>query len=195
MGIAAAARLAAAATTGYALGTVPSASTAARLASSGAIDIHAAGSGNPGAMNAIGVLGRKWGLAVMAADVAKGALAATAGRSLAGAMGAHLAATAAVVGHCHPPSGKGGKGVATGAGQCAATFPVALPLNAAAAAIGTRRARAATTVSAAGWVALAVLWWRKRLPNAWGPPPTAALPLAAATSSAVILRRFFRPTA
>jgi len=190
------ARLAAAAATGYALGTLPSASTAARIASKGAIDIRQSGTGNPGAMNAIGVLGKKWGLAVMAADIAKGAAAAAAGRRLAGTNGAHLAATAAVVGHCHPPSGQGGKGVATGVGQCAATFPAALPFNVAVAATTVlpklrSRAKTATLIGSIAWLATALVWWRKRLPNAWGPPPTKALPLAAAASSAVILNRFY----
>lgn len=190
------AKVATAAAVGYLVGTLPSASTAARLASKGAIDIRATGTGNPGAINAIAVLGKKWGLAVMAADIAKGALAATAGRAISGPNGAHLAATAAVVGHCHPPWGRGGKGVATGVGQCAATFPVALPFNLAVAATTVvprlrSRARAATLVGSLAWVAAALVWWRRKLPNGWGPPPTKALPVAAAASSAVILNRFY----
>lgn len=194
-----AARLAAAALTGYALGTVPSADIASRLATGGAVDLRATGSGNPGAANAMGVLGKKWGLAVMAVDIAKGAAASAAGRRIAGTNGAHLAGTAAVVGHCLPAWNgfKGGKGVATGVGQCAMTFPVFAPIDLAVAAASAvpkwrTRTRASTTVGLLAWVAGAVVWWRKKLPNAWGPPPTAALPAAAAASSAVILWRFSR---
>lgn len=192
--------LAAAAVAGYLLGTIPSAATVAKIATRGAVDIHSAGTGNPGAMNAITVLGKKWGVAVMAADIAKGAVAARAGRRLAhNPDAAHVAATAAVVGHCYPVwTGfkKGGKGVATGVGQCAATFPAAVPFNLAATATTAlpklrNRARSATLVGTLAWTAAALLWWRRRLPNAWGPPPSAALPLSAAASSAVILRRFY----
>src|SRR6187200_112525 len=51
------ARLAAAAATGYLAGTLPSADLAARLATGGAADLRTTGSGNPGAANAINVLG------------------------------------------------------------------------------------------------------------------------------------------
>jgi hypothetical protein len=36
-----------------------------------------------------------------------------------------------------------------------------------------------------------VVWWRKRLPNAWGVEPTGALPLASIASTAVIASRFW----
>lgn len=183
---------------GYLLGTVPSADIAARVATRGATDLRSAGSGNPGAANAIKVLGARWGYAVMAADVGKGAAASAVGRRLAGGNGAHAAGVAAVVGHCYPVwSGfRGGKGVATSAGQCVMTFPAwsVADLGVAAATAASprwrRRALAATVTSCVTWVAAAVLWWRRDLPNGWGPQPTAALPLAAAASSVVILQRF-----
>jgi glycerol-3-phosphate acyltransferase PlsY len=188
----------AAAVAGYLLGTVPSADVAARLAGAG--DLRAAGSGNPGAANAIAVLGPRFGLAVLVADVAKGALAGVAGRRLAGPSGAHAAGTAAVVGHCYPvwTGFRGGKGVATSAGQCLATFPAWTPLDLALAGATAasprwrRRSFAATAVASAGWVSAGLVWWRRHWPNLWGPPPTAALPAAAAASSAVILWRFAR---
>src|SRR5437879_3902663 len=83
-------RLTAAAATGYLLGTTPSADIAARLATAGTTDLHASGSGNPGAYNAIKVLGPAWGYGVMAADIGKGMLAGSLGRGLAGATGANL---------------------------------------------------------------------------------------------------------
>lgn len=171
---------------------------AARLASGGTTDLRSVGSGNPGAANAIGRLGPRWGYTVMAADVAKGAAAASIGRAIAGGAGGHLAGTAAVVGHCFPVWNgfRGGKGVAASAGQCLATFPAYTPIDLGVAALTAisprwkRRAFATTSIASAAWVGAAVVWWRYRWPNAWGPAPTAALPAAAAASSAVILYRF-----
>jgi acyl phosphate:glycerol-3-phosphate acyltransferase len=193
-------RLLAAAAVGYAAGTFPSADVATKLATRGDVDLRAAGSGNPGAANAIKVLGPAWGYAVMAADIAKAAGAAAAGRRLCGTDGAHVAGTAAVVGHCWPAWNgfRGGKGVAASVGQCLVTFPAYFPIDLAVAGLTSasprwkQRAYAATAVASACWVAAGVVWWRRRWPNLWGPPPTSALPLAAAASSAVILDRFRR---
>lgn len=182
---------------GYLLGTVPSASWAAGLATRGRVDLRTDGSGNPGAANAMGVLGRGWGYGVLAADIAKGAVACQAGRRLAGASGAHLAGTAAVVGHCFPlwARFRGGKGVAASVGQCLMTFPAYFPIDLLVAGMTSagrwrRRAYASTVVGSFAWVFGAFLWWRRGWPNAWGPRPTAALPAAAAASSTVILSRF-----
>lgn len=208
-------RLAGAVAVGYLAGTLPSADLACRLAGSTA-DLRAAGSRNPGANNAIKLLGPRWGYTVMAADIAKGALGCVAGRMVAGGDGAHAAGVAAVVGHCFPVWNgfRGGKGVATSVGQCAATFPAwsvvdllvawgaaELPRRRDAGRGGAwwgyaddpswwRRQHVGTTiVSSSVWVGAAALWWRRRWPNLWGPDPTAALPLAAAATSAVILYR------
>lgn len=191
------ARLAAAAVAGYGAGLVPSADVAARMASGGGVDLREHGSGNPGGANAAAVLGHRWGYAVMAADITKGAVAARFGRRLAGDPGQHVAAFASVLGHCYPVTKgfRGGKGVGCSVGQCLATFPAYLPVDlgvavAVAAGPWKQRAFAATAVSSAAWVAAGMLWWRRGWPNAWGGPPTMGLPLAAAASSAVILRRF-----
>jgi len=187
----------AAAAAGYAAGTFPSADLAARLATGGATNLRSAGTGNPGAANAMAVLGPGWGYAVLGADVAKGVLGACLGRALAGDAGAHVGAVAAVVGHCFPwqTGFRGGKGVATSAGQCLATFPAYFPIDAAVAGLTgagpwRRRARAATLVASTCWVAAALLWWRHDWPNLWGPRPTVALPLAAAASTSVIAYKF-----
>ena len=191
-------RLAGAATVGYLAGTVPSADLATHVAASGVSDLRSEGSGNPGAANAMAVLGTGWGLGVMAADIAKAALACRAGRAIAGDDGAHVAGTAAVIGHCYPVWNgfRGGKGVAASAGQCLATFPayfavdVAVVGLAAASPAWKRRAFAATAVSSACWVAAGVVWAKKGWSNAWGPEPTMALPLASAATSVVILDKF-----
>jgi glycerol-3-phosphate acyltransferase PlsY len=145
------------------------------------------------------VLGTGYGIAVMAADISKGALASAAGGRMAGGLGRHVAATAAVVGHCYPVWNgfRGGKGVATSVGQCLATFPAYLPIDITVAALSIssprwkQRAFAATTVSSVAWVGGGLVWWRKRWPNLWGPRPSVALPVAAAASSAVIFSRFW----
>ena len=188
-------RLLASAAAGYLAGGLPTADTVARLASRGAVDLRSAGTGNPGAVNAMAVLGKGWGAGILVADIAKGIAACGVGRRLAGDNGAHVGGTAAVIGHCFPVwSGfRGGKGVAASCGQCLATFPVYFPIDLAVAwavARWRQRAFAATAVASSLWVGAAALWWWRRWPNAWGPPPTAALPVAAASSSAVILWRF-----
>ena len=190
-----------AAAAGYLVGTVPTADVAARVASGGSADLRAAGTRNPGGANALVVLGKGWGYGVMLVDIAKGALACGAGRRLAGEAGAHVAGTAAVVGHCFPVWNgfRGGKGVAASVGQCVATFPVYVPFDVGLAwlvatpqwsrRVGTRTL-IATAVSSTAWVGAAGLWWRRGWPNGWAPRASAGLPLAAAASSAVILSRF-----
>jgi glycerol-3-phosphate acyltransferase PlsY len=185
----------AAAGAGYLIGTLPCADAAARLATGGTIDLRDAGTGNPGAVNAMAVLGKRWGWAILFADAAKGGLACAAGRRLAGGTGANAAGTAAVIGHCLPVWNgfRGGKGVAVSLGQCAATFPAYLPIDLAVAwAVGKRTGRTlpGTAVASATWVTAGLLWWRMNWPNGWGPAPTAALPASAAASSAVIMYKF-----
>ena len=188
-------RLAASAAAGYLVGTVPCADAASRVATAGATDLRRVGSGNPGAVNAMAVLGKGWGSAILAADAAKGMLACGAGRRLAGGTGAHVAGAAAVIGHCFPVWNgfRSGKGVAVSLGQCLATFPAYTPIDLAVAwAVShwSGRALPGTAAASATWVAAGVLWSRRGWPNAWGPPPTPALPLSAGVSSAVILYRF-----
>lgn len=189
--------LSGAAALGYLLGTLPSADLACRVAGGPRTAVRTGGTRNPGAANALVVLGKRWGYAVMAADIAKGAAACALARRLAGATGAHVAGPAAVVGHCFPvwTGFRGGKGVAVSLGQCLATFPVYVPVDlvvAGATVAGRWRSRTLTTtvVASSVWVAAALLWWRRELPNGWGPAPSAALPASAAASTAVIMSRF-----
>lgn len=162
------------------------------------VDLRASGSGNPGTANATAVLGTRAGATVLAGDIAKGAGASLVGTLVAGPVGAHVAGTASVVGHCFPvwTGFRGGKGVAASIGQCLATFPAYFPIDAA---VGLataampwwrRRAFGATAVSSTCWVLGGIVWWRKGWPNAWGPSPSVALPVAAACSSVVIIERF-----
>jgi acyl phosphate:glycerol-3-phosphate acyltransferase len=193
-------RLILASAVGYLLGTVPSADIAARVAAGGRVDLRATGSRNPGGVNAVRVLGHAPGRAVLVADVVKGFAACAGGRAIAGDTGAHVAGVTAVVGHCYPlwNGFRGGKGVATSFGQCLYTFPAAAPLDLALA-IGVARvpglrrpALVSTAVSSAVWLAASVVWWRRRLPNSWGPPATGLLPLANAATVLVVASRFAR---
>lgn len=187
-------RLVSAAIGGYLLGTAPSADVASRLATGGAADLRSKGTGNPGGMNARRVLGHRIGAAVIAADIAKGTVACGWGRRRAGDLGAHVAGAAAVAGHCYPlwSRFRGGKGVATSFGQCLYTFPAYAPVDVALAVAvarvpGLRRpALVSVAVSSIAWLLASVAWWRRGLPNLWGPRPTAALPLANAAAVLVI---------
>ena len=193
-------RLLSASALGYLLGTVPSADVASRLAAGGSVDLRTSGSRNPGGLNAFLLLGRLPGRAVAAADIGKGVLACACGRRIAGDVGAHIAGVGAVLGHCYPlwARFRGGKGVATSFGQCLYTFPAYAPVDIALATAVTRvpglrrRALVSVGVSSSAWLAASVLWWKRRLPNSWGPPPTAALPLANAATVLVIASSFAR---
>ncbi len=159
--------------------------------------MRSAGTGNPGGANALRLLGRRAGVAVTCADIAKGALACRVGRRVAGDAGAHLAGVAAVAGHCFPAQAgfRGGMGVATSFGQCLATFPVYAPLDVGVAAAVAKlsparhRVTLALAVSSGLWVAAGAIWWRRGLANLWGPSPSPLLPLANAATSGLIASR------
>jgi glycerol-3-phosphate acyltransferase PlsY len=102
------------------LGTFPTAMLVARVHG---VDILREGSGNPGASNVARTLGWGWGTFVMAADFAKGALAAGAGLWIEGRLGAFALGSAAVVGHTFPLYRKGGKGVAAAGGALTLLYP------------------------------------------------------------------------
>lgn len=155
------------------------------------------GTANPGALNTAHLLGPRWAAAVTIADVAKAWLATLVGRRLAGETGANVAGAAAVVGHCHPPVGPGGKGVAASFGQVLGTFPAFAPFDAVIAAAAGRlpwrrhRSRGAVTVSSLVWVAAAVVGWRRGWPSGRRSTPLGgAVVVASAVSSLVIARRF-----
>ena len=191
-------RLVVAAGFGYLLGTVPSADIASRLATGGRVDLRRSGSRNPGAVNAGRVLGANAGRAVMIGDVAKGYIGCAGGRAVAGDLGAHVAGVSAVLGHCYPAwkDFDGGKGLATSFGQCLYTFPVAAPVDLGLA-IGVakipgfpRPGLVSTAAASGGWLLMSLVWWRRRLPNSWGPKPTAALFIANCVSVGVVASRF-----
>jgi glycerol-3-phosphate acyltransferase PlsY len=188
-------RVALAAAAGYTLGTTPSADLASRFATRGDVDLRAEGSGNPGAINAANVLGKRWGAAVLAADAAKGFAAGLLGRAIGGDRGAYVAATAVVAGHIAPAWNgfRGGKGVATCAGACLAVFPGYFPAALAVTAAGavmSHNAERAMQLSLVSALAASGIWWIARLPNAWGPRPSVGLPIAVSTITAMVLAKF-----
>jgi acyl phosphate:glycerol-3-phosphate acyltransferase len=157
---------------GYLLGAIPSAALAARLRGRRIFDV---GSGNMGAMNTARNLGWGLGVAVFAADVAKGALATAAGIAMARAVAldpnaalatALVAGLGAVLGHAWSiyVRFRGGKALATIFGASLPLYPwgglaglvlmVALTLL-------TRRATLAAVVTLALYPAVVALAERR----------------------------------
>jgi glycerol-3-phosphate acyltransferase PlsY len=113
----------------YMVGSIDFAVIVARMHG---VDIHQAGSGNPGTSNVLRTLGRAPAAMVFVGDTLKGTIGAAMGMVAAGVSDpavhwAFLAGLAAVVGHCYPVFHrfKGGKGVATGGGVLLFTVPLA----------------------------------------------------------------------
>lgn len=90
------------------------------------VDLHEAGSGNPGATNVERLVGRRAALTVLVLDAAKGAIVVALARLPYGSIGAlpdpSWFALAVVAGHCMPATAptRGGKGVATALGALSA---------------------------------------------------------------------------
>ncbi len=181
---------------GYMFGMFPSADIAARLARVG--NLRESGTRNPGAANALEVLGKPWAFGIALGDIAKGYLAGKLGQKLAGTAGGNLAATAAVVGHCFPANAefRGGKGVATSVGQVIAMQPAYVVMDAAAAGFASQlvssphKARKSTTIAAAIWVGTTSLWYLRGWRNPGGPRIHISHPAAALASSAIVVTRF-----
>jgi acyl phosphate:glycerol-3-phosphate acyltransferase len=180
---------------GYLIGTIPTADLVTRVVTRGSVDIRREGSGNPGGLNAIRVVGKRWGVFVVVVDVVKGATAGLVGHAVAGDGGAYCAATAAITGHCYPvwTRFRGGRGVATAGGTFATAFPPFFVLGgvvAGSVALVSHRARLAVRVACGAWIAAAVVWWTSDLDTWWGPAPDVGLVLYSAVGAAVVLSRF-----
>ncbi len=107
------------------LGCLPCGPFVARLRG---IDLRSVGSGNVGATNVYRAMGRKWALAVFAADVLKGFLPVVVTLYVTEVpVMAMLAGVAAVTGHIFNPlyGFRGGKGIATSFGAMLGIFPLA----------------------------------------------------------------------
>ncbi|MDQ1431196.1 MAG: acyl phosphate:glycerol-3-phosphate acyltransferase [Actinomycetota bacterium] len=181
---------------GYVIGMFPSADLVTRLATRGAVDLRASGSGNPGGLNAARVLGKKWGLLVIVLDTAKGALAGFVGLAF-GDAGAYAAGTAVIAGHCWPVWNgfRGGKGVAAAGGSFAAVFPPMFPIDGLATlvvAAATRNSRLAIRAALVMWVVAAAVWWAADLSTWWGPEPGLGLLVYAVLGAGMIVVRFWK---
>jgi glycerol-3-phosphate acyltransferase PlsY len=184
-----------AAVVGYLLGTIPTADLVTKLATRGRVDIRQAGSGNPGGLNAMQVVGKGWGVAVIVVDIAKGAAAGFTGYAIGDAAGAYAGATASIAGHIFPVWShfRGGKGVATSAGACLAVFPPFFPIDLAVAALGSLRMRnpeRTIWVNAVVWVGAAMLWWALDLTTLWGPEPEWGLVAFSVVGAGLIVGKF-----
>jgi acyl phosphate:glycerol-3-phosphate acyltransferase len=180
---------------GYLAGTFPSADVVSRVATRGRVDLRAAGSGNPGGLNAMKQIGTAWGIVVIVADMVKGVVAGVVGIAVAGDGGGYAAATASMAGHIFPVWNRfrGGKGVATSAGACLAVFPAFFPIDAAVATVGAARTRnpeRTIWVNAIVWVGSALAWWLADLPNLWGPEPAWGLVAFSAIGAALVVGKF-----
>jgi glycerol-3-phosphate acyltransferase PlsY len=181
---------------GYVIGMFPSADLVTRLATRGAVDLRASGSGNPGGLNAARVLGKKWGLLVIVLDTAKGALAGFVGLAF-GDAGAYAAGTAVIAGHCWPVWNgfRGGKGVAAAGGSFAAVFPPMFPIDGLATlvvAAATRNSRLAIRAALVMWVVAAAVWWAADLSTWWGPEPGLGLLVYSVLGAGMIVVRFWK---
>ena len=110
----------------YLLGMVPFGDIVARIAG---VDIRSVGTRNPGAANVYREIGPKYGIAVFALDVAKGAVATAPLLALDLPSWATLPpAFAVVLGHIFPVIGKqsGGTGMATAIGTTVGLAPFGL---------------------------------------------------------------------
>ncbi|WP_437934631.1 glycerol-3-phosphate 1-O-acyltransferase PlsY [Sorangium sp. So ce341] len=147
----------------YLLGAIPTGYLFARFVKG--VELRAMGSGNIGATNVLRAFGWRPGLAVLAADMAKGALVAGPLASwLSAAPGGWVAAAgglAAVLGHDYTVflGMRGGKGVATSCGVLLVLAPRATLATLAVFAIVVRATRMVSAGSLAGALALPALLW------------------------------------
>jgi len=141
---------------GYAIGSLPIGFLVAQKTRG--IDLRRAGSGNVGAANVYRTSGLGMAIAVMIADMAKGAAAVV---IAGGGAGAVAAGVAAVVGHVYPVwlGCHGGKGVATASGVFGVLSPWPTAIAAAAFGLTVARTRYVSLGSVVATVMLPVAGW------------------------------------
>lgn len=112
----------------YVIGLLPSAYMAGRLVKG--VDIRKVGDRNAGAANVYRNISHVAGMAVLAADIGKGALAVLLARAVASQPIVFLCGLAVVAGHNWPIllSFKGGRGLATTIGVLLALLPVPMTI-------------------------------------------------------------------
>lgn len=183
-----------AALVGYLIGSVPTADWLGRLAG---IRLRDAGSGNPGANNALQVGGPALAAAVLLVEMTKGMAAVVVGHGLADEIGAVVAGLGAVAGNVYNVwyRGHGGKGLGITAGVLLAAWPIALIpalLLIAVSVIMTRSSGLASLIAIGGLLVMSVLWSWQEWPNAWGVENGALLVALAAGVGALVFNRHWR---
>ena len=140
---------------GYAVGSLPIGYLVAHGA--GGVDLRRVGSGNVGAANVYRTSGLAIAIAVMLADMGKGAAAVW----LAAGSNPVAAGVAAVVGHIYPVwlRFRGGKGVATASGVFAILTPIPALVAAAAFAVVVARSRFVSLGSVIATIVLPIVEW------------------------------------
>jgi acyl phosphate:glycerol-3-phosphate acyltransferase len=163
---------------GYALGSLPIGYLVAQGARG--IDLRLVGSGNVGATNVYRAAGLPTAIAVMIADMSKGAAAVL---LVGGGTSAVAAGVAAVLGHVYPVwlKFRGGKGVATASGVFGVLTPVPTLVAAAAFAAIVARTRFVSLGSIVATIALPIVEWVT--------PGPRAVDIGATLAAALILFR------
>ena len=153
------------------------------------IDVREHGSGNAGTTNAFRVLGVRLGVAVLVADIVKGVIPVVLARYLSTPVVTVLVAFACVLGHDFSIflRGRGGKGVATGAGAAIGMIPIPMAFLVALFVIVLLATRIVSIASITCTIALPVMagLLYRFTSGVWGPP----LPyvMACCLMSAVVL--------
>ena len=142
---------------GYLLGSIPSGLVVGRLVRG--IDVREHGSGKTGFTNVLRTVGVRWGVLVLAADLAKGALPVLVARLVSDEPYVQtVAGLAAIAGHDWPVyvGFRGGRGVATSYGGALAMSPIAALalLPAAAGLVGVTRIMSMMSVGMAPLLAV-----------------------------------------
>lgn len=179
---------------GYAVGSLPTADGLGRLAG---VRLRGAGSGNPGANNALQLGGPALALAVLLVEMSKGAGAVLVGDALASHPGAVVGGLGAVAGNVYNVwyRGQGGKGLGITAGVLLAAWPTVLApvlLVLGLAVLITRSSGLATLIAIAALLLMSVLWAWRLWPTAWGLDNGALLVALAAGIGALVFDRHWR---
>lgn len=147
---------------GYAIGSLP---IGFLVAGRAGVDLRRVGSGNVGAANAFRSTGLAPAVAIMLADMGKGAGAVL---IAGGGANAVAAAVGAVLGHVYPVwlRFKGGKGVATASGAFALLSPIPTLIAAATFAVVVTRTRFVSLGSIVATMTLPLVEWLTPGPRA-----------------------------
>ena len=186
--------IAIAAVVGYLIGSLP---TAGWLARAWGVDLRAAGSGNPGAANALRVAGGGLAAWVLVTEIIKGAGAVSLGVMFDGDWGVVAAGLGAATGNVVNIwyKGGGGKGLGISSGVTLVAWPVFYPIALGvviAAVVLTRSAGKAGVAGLAVYLVGASAWVAWSLPRGWGIEHDVPLLVMALGIVIILLPRLWR---